>query len=118
MISTTDFYLPGPGVYFESWLTSVKYFPNFTKINNYPDCPTFVSNGEDFEHTIKYRHQKQHGRFRAVFLPKMSGKHRFFIIANNDAQLSIELNPEGPKKILKLNWKTKDDWNQRLVQCF
>ena len=115
MISFTDLYLPGPGVYFETWLASAKYFPDFTRLNNYPDCPTFVSNGETFEHTIAYSQKMQHGRFRAVFIPKMTGKHRFFIIANNEAQLSIELNPEGPKKILNVNSRTTDDWNQRLV---
>ena len=85
----------------------------FNSIPNYPDCPTFISHSDKFEYTDVYSGNKQYGRFRASFVSTQTGMHKFFAILNNEAQVYIELNPTGSKKILDISNFTTDDWSNR-----
>ena len=85
---------------------------SFNSIPSYPDCPKFISHSNIFSYSDIYS-GKQYGRFRASFVSTQTGIHKFFAILNNKAQIYIELNPTGMKKILDISSATHDDWNQR-----
>ena len=109
-----EFYQPTPGVYFEIWTSSTYYsMSNFNSISNYPDCPTFVSHSESFSYTDIYSGDKQYGRFHASFVSNQTGIHKFFSILNNMAEIYIELNPTGEKKILDASSTQSDNWSLR-----
>ena len=112
--SFVDFYQPTPGVYFERWTSTNHYeMSNFNSIPSYPDCPTFISHSEAFSYSEIYPGKNQYGRFRASFVSTQTGVHKFFAIANNKAQIYIELNPTGMKKILDVNSFAADDWSAK-----
>ena len=86
---------------------------SFNSIPDYPDCPTYVSNSDNFEYTTIYNGNHQYGRFRAAFVSTQTGKHKFFAVLKNNARIYIEMNPTGAKKILDHGSGTVDSWNQR-----
>ena len=85
----------------------------FNSIPDYPDCPTYITNSDNFEYTTVYRYNKQYGRFRAAFVSTQTGKHKFFAVINNKARIYIEMNPNGRKKILDHNSHTNEYWSSR-----
>ena len=89
---------------------------DFDRIPSYPDCPTFISHSDKFEYTDTYSDKKQYGRFRALFVSNQTGIHKFFAVVNNKAQVYIEMNPNGPKKILDVHSYTSDNWNSRYTK--
>ena len=98
---------------FERWLSSNYYgMDDFNSIPDYPDCPTYVSNSDNFEYTTLHSKQ-QYGRFRAAFVSTQTGKHKFFAVINNKARIYIEMNPNGRKKILDHPSSTGDYWGSR-----
>ena len=109
-----EFYQPTPGVYFERWTSSSYYgISNFNSIPNYPDCPKHASNSDKFSHSNVHNGYKQYGRFRASFVSTQTGVHKFFAILNDKAQIYIELNPTGMRKIFDVGSATDDDWSHR-----
>ena len=117
ILNVLEFYQPKSGVYFERWLSTTSYnMAQFGSIPNYPDCPTFISHSNTFEYTDVYSGQNQYGRFRASFVSNQTGIHKFFAVADNEAQIYIELNPTGSKKILDVGAYTYRDWNSRYAK--
>ena len=84
----------------------------FNSIPSYPDCPNFISHSDKFEYTDSYT-ENQYGRFRASFVSTQTGIHKFFAIFNNAAQVYIEINPTGARKILDNDFSTMDAWSSR-----
>ena len=112
--SFLGFYQPTSGVYFERWI-SISYYSMsaFNSIPNYPDCPSFISHSSTFAYSELYPGKHQYGRFRASFVSTQTGIHKFFAILNNKAQIYIELNPTGMKKILDISSFTTDNWSSK-----
>ena len=109
-----DLHQSASSVYFERWLSATKYsISNFVSIPNYPDVPAFASHSDTFSYSGVYSGFNQYGRFRASFVSTQTGIHKFFTILNSKAQIYIELNPTGIKKILDISSATKDDWRYR-----
>ena len=86
---------------------------SFDDIPNYPDCPKFISHSDTFSYSEIYSQINQYGRFRASFVSTQTGVHKFFAIFNDAAQVYIELNPTGMKKILDINSATNDNWDDK-----
>ena len=109
-----DFYQPTAGAYFERWIApSVTGLSNINSIANYPDCPDVVSHSDKFEFTDTQSFGMQYGRFRASFISDQTGIHKFFATSNNAAQIYIEMNPTGAKKILDIEDAFHQDWSNR-----
>ena len=85
----------------------------FNSIPDYPDCPTYVTNSDNFEYTTIYNGKNQYGRFRAAFVSNQTGKHKFFVVTNNKARIYIDMNPNGRKKILDRQSITTNNWDSR-----
>ena len=114
MLFDSDFYQPSPGAYFERWVTSSSIsIDDFDKITDYPNCPNFISQADNFEYTELHSGKKQYGRFRSSFVSNQTGIHKFFAIMNNAAQVYIEINPNGATKILDSLSATNNQWNAR-----
>ena len=88
---------------------------DFNSIPNYPDCPEFISNSDKFDYSKMYPGKHQYGRFLATFVSTQTGIHKFFAILNNKAQIYIELNPTGMKKVLDVHDYTSAHWTYRRV---
>ena len=86
---------------------------SFNSIPNYPDCPKFISHSDTFSYSDIYSGYNQCGRFRASFVSTQTGTHKFFAVLDNKAQIYIELNPTGWKKILDVSSATNDNWSSR-----
>ena len=86
---------------------------DFNRIPNYPDCPEIVLISDNFAYSKLYHNKYQYGRFRVSFVSTQTGVHTFFAILNNEAQIYIELNPTGMKKVLDVDHRTHDNWNYR-----
>ena len=101
-------------MYFERWVSTTFYrMSEFSDIPLYPDCPNFISNSDNFEYAVSYSGKWQYGRFRASFVPKKTGKHKFFAIFSIMARIYIDLKPLGPRLIGYFSFGTADDWSQR-----
>ena len=86
---------------------------NFNSIPNYPDCPKFISHSDTFSYSNVYPGYRQYGRFRALFVSTQTGTHKFFATLNRKAEIYIELNPTGGKKILDTSSTGSGNWSSR-----
>ena len=77
-----------------------------------------MSQSDKFEYTEIYSPRRQYGRFRAFFVSNQTGIHKFFAVLNNEAQVYIEMNPNGSKKILDVGSSTSDNWISRYTKLF
>ena len=90
----TAFYKPEPGLLLDTWIdSSSKLLENFESISGYPGCPTGMRNLANFEWGVTSAPKYHHFRFRAYFVPQLSGTHRLIVACKKECQVDFVLQP-------------------------